>query len=82
MIDKHKEALYIGTLQRVAHAFHPHAAWGTDNKLDMLVDGNGTICADINDYLLTVFHSNGRRSHYSMDTNGEAHCYAVHEAGA
>lgn len=64
----------ISAYQRVGLAFWPNMVW----EDDILTDRKGTVGAEVNDYLLTVFHGNGNRSHYAVDLAGNLHCHSLH----
>jgi hypothetical protein len=67
----------ISSMQRIGLAFHPHMVWDSDE----LSDQKGVNGAMIEDYILTVYHSDGNRSLYGHSMVGnEVSCQGLHIA--
>lgn len=65
-------------MHRLGLAIYPHMVW----RDDILQDVDGNVGAEVDDYIMVVFNSNGTRTTYGYDVqHDELYVSANHAAG-
>lgn len=66
----------IAAMHRLGLAFYPHMVW----QDDILQDVDGNVGAEVNDYLMVVFNTNGTRTTYAYDVQYDELYVTAHHA--